>query len=236
MRDNRDCLSCSKDQCFIKLCSESWKTKINQNKSLCNFPKNQYIFKAGTPVMGAYFVCKGKVKVVSEDVAGREQTVRLAGDGHIFGHVAVKSENYSISAITLDDSKICFIDNETLQQAFMENPPFIFRSMVFYARELRKMEERLKCLSLMNNEKKIIATLRYIYDTFGFIPGTTTISVKLTRKEIADLAGTTIEQVSRTLVAFKKRNLLTYQHKLITIQDPGKLENLIADYFPVIED
>ncbi|MBT0810374.1 Crp/Fnr family transcriptional regulator [Litoribacter ruber] len=235
MKEATDCRVCDKADCFIKLCSDHWKVKINQTKIVCTYPKDQYVFKSGTPVMGAYFICEGKVKVVSEDSNGHEQTVRLANDGHIFGHVAVKSEFYPISAITLDQSKICFIENEVLEDAYMENAPFTFQTMVFYARELRKMEERLKCLSLMNNENKIIATLKYISQTFGCLEDARTLNVKLTRKEIADLAGTTIEQVSRSLVELKKRGWLTYKQKYITILQPEKLENQIVGFYPVTE-
>lgn len=185
--------------------------------------------------MGAYFICQGKVKVVSEDIEGNEQTVRLAGNCHIFGHVAVKSEIYPISALTMDESRICFIENSVLQEAYMDNNLFTFRTMVFYARELRKMEERLKCLSLMNTEKKVIATLRYIADTFGFVTDTQTIAVKLNRKEIADLAGTNIEQVSRILTTLKARQWLDYKHKWITLTNLPALNEEIASFFPVQE-
>jgi len=235
MKVKTDCLSCSKSDCFIKLCTDEWKSKINRNKTVCAYPKNQYIFKAGTPVMGAYFICTGKVKVVSEDVDGKEQTVRLAGNCHMFGHVAVKTETYPISAVTMDESTICFIENSVLQEAYMENNPFTFQSMVFYARELRKLEERLKCLSLMNTEKKVIATLRYIADTFGYLEGSGTIAVRLTRKEIADLAGTNIEQVSRIISSLKSKNMVQYEQKWITLLDIPALNAEIASFFPVKE-
>lgn len=235
MKVKTDCVSCSKSDCFIKLCTDEWKTEINRTKTVCIYPKNQYIFKAGSPVMGAYFICKGKVKVVSEDMDGKEQTVRLAGNCHMFGHVAVKSETYPISAVTMDESTICFIENNVLQQAYMDNNPFTFQTMVFYARELRKMEERLKCLSLMNTEKKVIATLHYIADTFGFIADTNTIAVSLTRKEIADLAGTNIEQVSRIISSLKLKNLVQYDHKWLTLLDIPALNAEIASFFPVKE-
>jgi len=235
MKVKTDCLSCSKSHCFIKLCTDEWKTKINRNKTVCVYPKNQYIFKSGTPVMGAYFICMGKVKVISEDADGKEQTVRLAGNCHMFGHVAVKSENYPISAVTMDESTICFIENSVLQEAYMENNPFTFQCMVFYARELRKLEERLKCLSLMNTEKKVIATLRYIADTFGYLNDNSTIAVRLTRKEIADLAGTNIEQVSRIISSLKSKNWVQYEHKWITLLDIRALNADIASFFPVKE-
>jgi len=235
MQEKTDCLSCSKSDCFIKLCTDDWKSKINRRKTVCTYPKNQYIFKAGTPVMGAYFICQGKVKVVSEDIDGNEQTVRLAGNCHMFGHVAVKTETYPISALTMDESTICFIENAVLQEAYMENNPFTFYSMVFYARELRKLEERLKCLSLMSTEKKVIATLRYIADTFGYLDESSTIAVRLTRKEIADLAGTNIEQVSRIISSFKSKNWVQYEQKWITLLNIPALNAEIASFFPVKE-
>lgn len=233
MKVKTDCISCSKSDCFIKLCTDEWKSKINSTKTVCLYPKNQYIFKAGTPVMGAYFICKGKVKVVSEDMDGKEQTVRLAGNCHMFGHVAVKTESYPISAVTMDDSTICFIENSILQEAYMQNNPFTFQTMVFYARELRKLEERLKCLSLMNTEKKVIATLQYIADTFGYLEDNSTIAVRLTRKEIADLAGTNIEQVSRIISALKLKNWVQYEQKWITLLDIKALNAEIASFFPI---
>lgn len=225
-----DCKICSTCTCLVKNCSEEWLDKLSAAKTSPNYPKGQYLFMEGSFVMGAYFVLKGNVKVVSSSLDGKEHTVRLARAGHIIGHTGIGLEKYSIGAVTLTESQICFVDNQTLQNAFMENPKFTFEVMRHYSRELRKSEIRTKCLAMMNNEEKVILGLLYIADTFVQNPEDTQVEIHLSRQEIAQIIGTNPEQVSRVLSALKKEKMIDTQERAIFLLDIPKLKAAISHY------
>lgn len=223
------CVGCNNTSCLIKNCNPDWIEKISLQKNTPVYPKGQYIFFEGSLVMGAYFIKKGHVKIVSSNLQGKEQTVRLAKAGHMIGHTAFGLEKYSIGAVTLSDSEICFVDNNTLQQAFLENPKFTIEVMRFYSRELRKSEIRTKCLALMNNEEKVILGLLYIADTFSE-EETNEVEIHLNRQEIAQIIGTNSEQVSRVISILKKDQLLETKERTIIMKDIKHLKSTISHY------
>ncbi|EON75933.1 transcriptional regulator [Lunatimonas lonarensis] len=187
----------------------------------------------GSLVMGAYFVRKGKVKVISSSLDGKEHTVRLAWDGHMIGHTGIGMETYSIGAVTLAESQICFIDSQALFEAFMENPRFTFEVMRFYSRELRKSEIRAKCFALMNNEEKVIFGLIYLSDSFLPHRDDNQVEINLSRQEIAQIVGTNPDQVSRVLSSLKKNRLIYTKERCIYLLDLAKLKEAISHYaFP----
>lgn len=223
------CEGCCQISCLVKNCTPDWTEKISIQKNTPIYPKGQYIFLEGSLVLGAYFIKKGKVKIVSSNSNGKEQTVRLAKEGHMLGHTAFGLEKYSIGAVTLSEAEICFVDNKTLQNAFLENPKFTIEVMRFYSRELRKSEIRTKCLALMNNEEKVILGLLYIADTFSK-EETNEVEIHLNRQEIAQIIGTNSEQVSRVLSNLKKDDLIDTKERTIILKDITALKTTISHY------
>ncbi len=230
MQFNVICQSCPNKNCPVKYCSPEWQDKISNQKNLVIYPKGQYVIVEDSLVMGAFFIQEGKVKVVSSNFRGKEQTVRLASNGHMVGHMGIGHETYPIGAVALEDSKICFLDNKTLYDAFMENPQFTFQVMMFYSRELRKSELRAKCFAQMNNEEKVIFGLIYMIDTFGIAQEDQTINISLARQEIADIVGTNAEQVSRAFAFLKGKKIIDTKEKRIQIINTNELIRLITCY------
>lgn len=229
------CILCQNPKCLINHCTPEWQQKIIGSGRMPVYPKGQNIFMEGSLVMGAYFVLKGKVKIISSNLNGKAQTVRLAKEGHILGHTAIGPEKYCVGAVTLEDSEICFVDNQTLQEAFLENPKFTFEVMQFYSKELRKSEIRTKCFAMMNNEEKVILGLLYIADTYIKEVEANFVTINLNRQEIAQIIGTNPEQVSRVLTTLKKDRLIDLKERAIIVKDITALKELISQYCFALE-
>lgn len=228
------CLECCNQSCLINNCTLDWIEKISSKKNTPHYPKNQFIFFEGSLVMGAYFIKRGQVKIISSNINGKEQTVRLAKEGHMLGHTAFGLEKYSIGAVTLSESEICFVDNRTLQEAFLENPKFTIEVMRFYSRELRKSEIRTKCLAMMNNEEKVILGLLYIAET-STDQNSNQTKIYLSRQEIAQIIGTNSEQVSRVISNLRKDKLLDTEDRTIVLHDLEALKATLSHYCIAIE-
>lgn len=89
----------------------------------------------------------------------------------------------------------------------MNNPKFAVGLMIYYSRELRKIEVRMKNLAHMNLRDKVAESLILMMKMFG-VNKENEINVSLTRKDIADTIGTNIEQVSRQLSEFNTEGLI----------------------------
>ena len=165
------CKECNNTICFIKQnCSPVWLNMIELKKIQIEHQAKDCIFREGGYVEGIYFMQRGFVKLVSKRVDNREQIVRLAAAGQVLGHRGLGDDKYPISAVALNDTTVCFIDNDTLYEVFMNNPKLTLQMMEFYSRELRKTQIRMKYLTQMNVREKIAEALLFIKEVFGINP------------------------------------------------------------------
>ena len=225
-----ECGKCKNTDCYIKLCDSHWILLVNNKKNQIVFKKGQHIFLEGHLIFGVYFIQEGKVKVNSSNLDGKKQIVRLATDGHILGHLGSQGETYPIEAVTMEDSRICFFDNQTMHDALMANPQFTFNMMMFYSKELRKIEQRTKFFAQMTVEEKIIFALLHVASTFGISKKEKALNVIISRQDLAEIAGTNSEQISRTLTSLNQQNLIHIRGKEIIMSDYQGLKNCISRY------
>ncbi len=224
------CDICENESCLIKRNLRTLSaSNFLQEKSDIKCKKGQQFILEGAPVNGLFFVLKGKVKVFRTGIHGREQIVRFAKEGEIIGHRGFGTEEYySIGAMALEDTVLCYFSKGNLQNVLYKYPEFTYDMMLFYANELNKSESKVKSLSQMTVRERVIDTLLYIYRKFGDHRGF--FNVALSRKEYADYAGTTEEQVIRVFSILKKENLIISRGKKIGISDMPQLKKEISEH------
>lgn len=231
MKNSTACEDCNNEGCFIKLgCEGNWLTLISSSKNQRLYKKGTYIFSEGESINGVYFIKEGGIKVVTTSLHGREQVVRLAKKGQILGHRGMGKTYYYFNAVTLVDSLVCFIDNELFHAASMNCPEFANQLIFFYASELRRAEQRVKYQAQMNIREKVAMAFLYSYELFGMDPETKMLKIILTRQDIADIAGTSTEQVTRQLSDFENEKLICRKKRQIKILNIKGMEGIIADY------
>ncbi|MEP5340800.1 MAG: Crp/Fnr family transcriptional regulator [Algibacter sp.] len=224
------CGVCINIKCLIKKALPTLSTlDLVKEKNDIRCKKGQQFIIEGAPVNGLFFILKGTVKVFRTGINGREQIVRFAKDGEIIGHRGFGTEEYySIGAIALEDTVLCYFPKHVLQETLRKSPEFTYNMMLFYANELNKSESKVKSLSQMTVRERIVDTLLYINRKFGDINGF--LNLPLSRKEYADYAGTTEEQVIRVFSLLKKENLITAKGKKIGIVDINLLKREINEH------
>ncbi len=204
--------------------------EITTQKHTIQCKKSRQFIMEGAPVNGLYFIYSGKVKVIKTGYNGKEQILRLSKDGEVIGHRGFgTSETYKIGATALEDTILCNFSTNMLKEILMGEPKVTFDFMQFYANELNRSETKVKTMSQMTVREKVIDMILYIYRKFGNeVDGS--IGLELSRKELADYAGTTDEQVIRILSVLKKENLIYTKSKLIQILNIDKLKKEISEH------
>lgn len=231
MKNKILCNDCRREYCLIKQgCFGEPLNAISNNATQLWYKKGNYIFREGEPIYGIYFIQQGGIKVVTTSLHGREQIVRLAKPGQILGHRGEGRSYYYFNSVALTDSLVCFVDNEPYHDACMHCPEFADKLILFYASELRRAELRMKYHAQMNTREKVAMAFTYCYEAFGLNQETRMLNIQLSRKDIADIAGTTPEQVSRQLNDFEKENLIIRNKRNIIFLNLKGLENIIRDY------
>jgi CRP-like cAMP-binding protein len=224
------CNSCNNENCFIKkhLHLDKMKPFLDKKNSFVCKKSHQFIIE-GAPMQGLYFIKKGKVKTIKTGINGREQIVRFTKDGDTLGFRGFgTSKRYLIGAYALVDTVLCNFSNEVMLEILHTVPEFTYDLMLFYAEELNKSENNIRKIAHMNVRERVIDSLLYIHRKFGQTDGT--IDIALSRKEIADFAGTTEEQVTRMISSLKKEQLIETTGKRIGLLNVTKLRTEIMDH------
>lgn len=229
MDSKPECRTCTNDHCFVKRNYEPIKEDDFYSRKLTlRCRKSQQFILEGSPVQGLFFVYKGAAKVTKTGLNGKDQIVRFATDGEVIGHRGFGvGQVYPISATALDDTILCNFSTEVFTKMLMTIPTLTLDLMRFYAEELNRSEAKVKKFAQMSVREKVIDAFVLLNRVFGHGDY---LNIVLSRREIADLAGTTEEQVIRTISALKKDKLIKAEGKKLGILDLEALKREIADF------
>jgi len=216
---------CNLESCFLcSYCSGEWRELTGLKKTTLYFKKGRTIFKEGEKVRGIYFIYSGSVKVHKRWKDKKDLIIRFEKTGGIIGHRGLGSAKlYPISATALEDSLICFIENDFFEKTLNHNPSLTYRFMQLYADELQRAEIRMRNLALMEVKGRIAETILELYACFGKDKNSW-IAVPVSRQDIAAHAGTTYETVFRFLRTIVKEKIISVSGKKIKINNAVKLK------------
>ena len=225
-----NCNNCSTANCFVKqYCSDKYLRIISEAKETSIYKQDQYIAYEGNTILGLFFLHSGKAKIISSGLGEKTQVVRLTKKGDIIGHGGFGGEKYPISAIALEESRICLIDNDTIYDAFIHNPKLTYELMMYYSKELRASESKIKNQAQMNVREKVADALLYCNKLFNENQ-TYPFLLQLNRQDLAALAGINSEQLSRILSDFKNDKIISLSKNEIKIINQDYLTEIISPF------
>lgn len=224
MNNLSNCNSCN---CFLyQYCEEKNKEELNKKKEIMHFKKGETIIKTGFIVDGFYILKSGYVKVMKKGYGKRKQTFRLCKHGDIIGHRAINRDYYPIDVVAITDSTLCFFDINYFYDLLEKNPQLTYNLLLFMVDELYVSEKNARNYNLMNVRELVANALLYINSVYGHENNPPVLS----RSDIAELASTTKEQVSKYLSEFQSEKMIELKGKKIVILNKSKLEKIIEDY------
>ncbi|OFY64519.1 MAG: hypothetical protein A3H98_08380 [Bacteroidetes bacterium RIFCSPLOWO2_02_FULL_36_8] len=200
---------------------------LNRHKTCSTYKKGQIVFNEGNSPFGLYFLSHGSIKLWRETIKDKEVIIRLIKCGEIFGYRSLLSnEPYKASATTLEDSIVCFYYKEDFVEVMNRNSTFTKQLLHLVASDMGEMEESIGSMAHKSIRERIAEKLIMLNNEFGINQeGKIIINVLLSRKDMADITGTTTEQISLFLSEFKKEGVILFtEDKKIQIL---KLEKLI---------
>lgn len=168
-----------------------------------------------------FIILDGRVKIsrISDD--GREVILSILSEGDFFGEMSIlDGQNRSANVVTLDDSKIMVIRREDFLQMLHDYPQIAINLLKELAQRLRRSDAQIKSLSLQNATGKVASTLLRIADDSGKIHlGQVEIPRLPPQQDLANMAGTSRETISRVLKALAKQGYLKKEGSRLIIMD-----------------
>ncbi|MFH1319328.1 MAG: Crp/Fnr family transcriptional regulator [Bacteroidota bacterium] len=215
------CETCiSRISSFFALLNDEDLSKIVGNKTCGFYKKGQPIFGEGKKPLGIFCISKGKVKIHKLGDTGKDQIVRLAKLSNILGYRAfISGEYYTASATALEDSVICFIPKSTFSELLQSNPDLSMKLLQFLSNDLRTAETQITHLAQRHVRERLAETLLILKEYYGVENDGATLSVSMTREEIANMVGTATETVIRIFSEFKKEKLIGLNGRKLKILD-----------------
>ncbi|MDA8156943.1 MAG: Crp/Fnr family transcriptional regulator [Actinomycetota bacterium] len=193
--------------------------------------KREAIFSEGDAPGWFYIVIEGKVKITKLSPGGREIILELISPMDFFGGVAVvRNIPYPANAVAMEDSVLLKMRREDFMEALGRNPELMKQIFAELGGRLTDSLESRRELALGRVEARIASLLLKLAKKSGagdLVDGAG-IGMKLTKQDIAEMSGTTVETAIRTMSKFKKAGVLEEKDGRIKIKSMSGLQELIS--------
>ncbi|WP_111306894.1 Crp/Fnr family transcriptional regulator [Confluentibacter sediminis] len=213
------------DQCIIKqfnalksLTKEEL-VRISACKTSMTIKKGDVIFEEGDSLNGVYCVKNGICKLSKLSSNGKDQIVKIVVKGDLLGQRSlITEETANLQAIALSDMEICFIPKNEIVNDLVHNSRFSFDVLKEMAHDLKNADNVIVDMAQKTVRQRLAETIIYIHDNFGTNPDGT-LSVLLSREDLANIVGTAVESAIRVLSQLKKEGLISTIGKRIKINN-----------------
>lgn len=198
---------------------------------LRRLPKDQRIFSQGDEGVRAHAVVEGAVRIVQSGSDGAQVIIRFIGPGEMFGTVALFTDRrYPADAITLSETLEASWSEAELLDLMTIYPPVAINVIRIISKRLQEVQERVREIATQSAERRVAhAVLRLARQAGHSTIDGTAIDFLLRRKDVADLAGTTLHTASRILTAWEKAGFLVSHSQRLTIRRPAQLMAIAED-------
>jgi CRP/FNR family transcriptional regulator len=211
--------SLKKSEIFSSLKDEELK-KISTLFEKINVKNNETIFVEGDPSDKFYLVAEGSVKILKHTMMGKDIILEMMSPGDIFGGVAVLDRKpFPASAQAMESTTVIWISRQNLLKIIEEYPILKLEIVKYFSDKLRDAHEMLKNIATERVEKRVASLLLKLSEKVGTEDGDyRKIDFPLTRQEIAEMVGTTVETCIRTISKLQKNGLIKSSNGRISIK------------------
>lgn len=227
-----ECITCKTKNCSIlSECDMSTLNAIGAGKQTKSLKKGEKLFSEGDPIRGIYFIKKGFFKVELNGKQGRPLILKITGQGSLFGHRANSMHPYHPCTVTaVSDAQYCYIPAALFSDIVEKSPVLKNQIINQYLNEIELAEKKSVNLAHKTVREKIAEALLLFARLYDYEKQHQSFSIHFCRQEIADLTGTTKEQVSKTLNDFEKEKLIKCSAKKFTYINTDSLRSISKLY------
>lgn len=195
---------------------------------LRRFRRGEPLFSEGDPSDAFYTVVEGRVKVFKTTAEGKDLILELFGPGDPIGAVAVYEERpYPASAVAIEETVCILVPRRHFFRLLEEHPSLVRGLLLALTWRLVELTDRLAELTGGKMEPRFARLFLKLADEEGLpSPDGVRIPLALSRQELADLAGTTIETTIRIMSRWGKRGLVETAPDGFVLRDREALEAL----------
>jgi len=190
-----------------------------------------FVYMEADPADTIYALVSGRVKLTQVTPNGQQILLKYVSPGEAFGVVSVLSDTpYPVSAQADSEVVVYAWDQTSMQRLMSIFPGIALNAIQILAGRVRLFQDRLRELATERVERRIARTLlRLARQTGKKVQEGVLIDMPLTRQDLAEMTGTTLYTVSRTLSQWETQGLVHSSRERILIRYPHGLVSIAED-------
>lgn len=214
-----------KKNCLYDLLGTKEAKKAWREMRLANpFKTGEVVFHEGTQPQGVYVVCTGSVKIYKSSRTGQQLITRIESPGDLLGQISLlaKEGPYTGTAEALEPSVVSMVDEKTFRDYLTRFPDAALALLRELARDVRRGENKARDIAFKPARGRLADVLLRMKK-----PGKGhSIVAGIKRRDLAEMAGLTIETTVRLLKDFESRGLVRKKDKDLVLLDETQLQGL----------
>ena len=191
--------------------------------------KDERLYQMGEPFRNLYAIRFGHFKTYQVNAAGEQQITGFQMAGELLGMDAISSDRHQCDAVALEDSEVCEVPFARLEELFAHVPTLLRHFHRMMSQEITREQNVMLLLGNMRAEQRFAVFLTNLaarYAARGY--ASDRFALRMSREDIGNYLGLTIESISRLLSKFKKQGLLEVDKRELTMLDPPRLRAMAA--------
>lgn len=191
--------------------------------------KDERLYKMDEPFRNLFAIRFGHFKTYQNNAAGEQQITGFQMAGELLGMDAISGDRHHCDAVALEDSEVCEIPFTRLEDLFGEVPTLLRHFHRIMSQEITREQNVMLLLGNMRAEQRFavfLVNLSTRYAARGYSPNR--FQLRMSREDIGNYLGLTIESISRLLSRFKKQGWVQVDKREVTLLDPVMLRALAA--------
>lgn len=198
------------------------KNFFDDNGEPTSFPQGSTIYQEGTYSHKIYLILKGVVKCHTMDEDGKELITSLFRADDFLGFTSfIDNIPYQESATAIEDVELAGISKENLKQVLEKNHNISLELMELLTGNIKDIKQQLLQMAYSSVRKKTAQTLLQFAEIMN---KKTEDPIKISRNDLASVAGIATESLIRTLSGFKKEGLIDIEGRNIRIKELKALQ------------
>lgn len=206
---------------------EALLTSLVDSARVKSYRKKQFIYQDGDQPLYLYYLKKGKVRSFLYYLDGRELSTGIFSENSFFGYECLLlQEAYKDNTETLEDAEVVLINKDDFFELLYRQPAIAGQFIKMLSGNIREKEEQLLGFAYDTVRKRVANALIHVAEkNLNGLPADD-CTIRISRDDLAALAGTANETISRMLSDFKDENLIVKEGNAIRIQSLSRLKNI----------
>ncbi len=210
-----------------KVLDEKEHKLLRESARFISLKKNEIVYYENDKPEDLMCLLKGKIKIYKEGVGGRSQIIRMVKPGQYFGYRAYfAQEPYVTTAAAFESSKVCLISMTIVEQILKNNGALAMFLIQLLSIDLGIADERVVNLTQKHVRGRLAESLIFLKENYGLEEDGATISIYLSREDLANLSNMTTSNAIRTLSIFENERIISIDGRKIKIIDEERLQRI----------